>query len=143
MNIYLIDNNEIDLLIGKKLLEYRDASVSTTVCQSAVKALLDLMHKTIQPDAILLDWHTAELSAEEWLTYYSSQIDQQVPVYILTASIDPRDRQKAEQFEVVKGFFTKPFSQSDIDYLLSASSKIKHKDRKDSYCFAAQSLQAV
>lgn len=119
MKIYIIDDNEIDLIIGKKILENKDHSLHISVCQSPVEALAHLENGDINPDAILLDWYMPELAAEDWLLRFTKEQDRAVPVYILTSSIDPKDKQQAEKFDVVKGFFTKPLSQSDVEILLN------------------------
>lgn len=119
MQIYIIDDNEIDLIIGKKILENRDNTLSISVCQSPVEALIHLENGTMQPDVILLDWYMPELHAEDWLTRFTEELDGPIPVFILTSSINPRDKQQAEKFGVVKGFFTKPLSQSDVEIMLN------------------------
>lgn len=115
MTIYIIDDNEIDLIIGQKLLEKRNKELNLQVCQDPVLALEQLLDASIQPDVILLDWHMPLLNADEWLARYTKHLDGSIPVYILTSSIDPRDKQKAEEFGVVKGFFSKPINQTHMD----------------------------
>ncbi len=123
MTIYIIDDNEIDLIIGQKLLERRSSTFNIIVCQNPNLALKQILEETIQPDVILLDWFMPTLPAEEWLTQYSQQQKVNIPIYILTSSINPRDQQKAEKFKVVKGFFSKPLQQHHIDEILENSAK--------------------
>lgn len=118
MKIYIIDDNEIDLIVGRKLLERRDDQLSISVCQDPTLALEEISNASIQPDVILLDWHMPVLNAQDWLTRYTQQLKASIPVYILTSSIDPRDKQRIEEFEVVQGFFSKPLNQAHIDEIL-------------------------
>lgn len=123
MTIYIIDDNEIDLIIGQKLLERRDKELNLQVCQDPVLALEQLLDGSIQPDVILLDWHMPLLNADQWLTRYNQHLGASIPVYILTSSIDPRDQQKVEVFEAVKGFFSKPLTQTHMDEILKNQGK--------------------
>lgn len=118
MKIYIIDDNEIDLIIGRKLLERRNDQLNIEVCQDPTLALAQIFNASIEPDVILLDWHMPVLNAQDWLTQYTEQLKASIPVYILTSSIDPKDRQRTEKFEVVKGFFSKPLNQGHIDEIL-------------------------
>lgn len=118
MNIYIIDDNEIDLIIGRKLLERKNNQLKIEVCQDPALALAQISNTSIEPDVILLDWHMPILNAAEWLARYIEQSNASIPVYILTSSIDPRDRKKTEKFKIVKGFFIKPLTDHHIDKIL-------------------------
>lgn len=118
MNIYIIDDNEIDLIIGQKLLERKNDQLNIEVCRDPVLALEQILNASIQPDVIILDYHMPILNAEGWLTRYTEQLKVPVPVYILTSSIDLRDKQKVEKFDVVQGFYTKPLTDNDIKEIL-------------------------
>lgn len=122
MNIYIIDDNEIDLIIGQKLLERKNDQLNIEVCRDPVLALEQILNASIQPDVIILDYHMPILNAEGWLARYTEQLKVPVPVYILTSSIDLRDRQKAEKFDIVQGFFTKPLTDNDIKEILKKNS---------------------
>ncbi|MEK6481822.1 response regulator [Catalinimonas sp. 4WD22] len=126
MHIYLIDNDEVDLIIGKKFLQILAPEAEVSTFQNPLKALSKLISSTSQPDVIILDWYMNELDAEAWIEYYITQVKDLAPVYIYTASINPQDKQKADSFEIVKGFYVKPFSKSAIEKILPKSSLIKH-----------------
>lgn len=128
MKIYLIDDNEIDLIVGRKLLEKSNNHFNISVCQNPVLALEEILSASIRPDAILLDWRMPVLNAQDWLSIYSKEKrETSIPIYILTSSIDLRDKMKAEEFEAVQGFFTKPIQQHHIDIILN------HQDNSDHY----------
>lgn len=119
MKIHLIDDNEIDLIVGRKLLERSNKQFKISVCQDPVLALKEILNASIQPDAILLDWRMPLLDAQDWLSIYiKEKRDSSIPIYILTSSIDLRDKKKAEKFEAVQGFFTKPIQQHHINEIL-------------------------
>lgn len=127
MKIYLIDDNEIDLIVGRKLLEKSNSQFNISVCQDPVLALEEILSASIRPDAILLDWRMPVLNAQDWLSIYSKEKrETSIPIYILTSSIDLRDKQKAEEFEAVQGFFTKPIKQDHIDEILKNQDGTKY-----------------
>lgn len=118
MTIYIIDDNEIDLIIGQKMLERRNSDLHIEVCQNPELALEQILKGVIRADVILLDWFMPLMPAEQWLKRYSEQEQITIPVYILTSSVNPIDRQKAEAFAIVEGFFSKPLQQHHIDKIL-------------------------
>lgn len=136
MNICIIDDNEIDLFIGQKLLERSNRGFNIEVCQNPVIALEQILDEAIQADAILLDYHMSLLNAEAWLIQYTQQTDTAIPVFILTSSIHPRDKQKAEAFQVVHGFFSKPLQQHHIEQILY------HLSNRESSSVFAKRLQS-
>jgi CheY-like chemotaxis protein len=49
--------------------------------------------------------------------YYAKKIS----IVILTSSIDPRDKERIANYESVKGFYSKPFTQEAMEDILNSS----------------------
>lgn len=75
----------------------------------AAKSILEKDNDTV----ILLDLNMPEMSGWQFLDYLKDKkID--YPVYILTSSIDPYDKQNAENYPNVKNFFSKPINSENV-----------------------------
>lgn len=46
----------------------------------------------------------------------------QIPIYMLTSSIDKNDNEKAKKYSVVNGFLNKPLKQEILENILYANS---------------------
>ena len=124
LNIYLIDDNEVDRLICETLLERNINKAEVHSFSYADQALKDLATKIINqrenfPHVILLDLDMPMKDGWDFLDNYS-RLSENIPspkpqIYILTASINPLDISKAKGHPLVKDILCKPFSFSAID----------------------------
>jgi CheY-like chemotaxis protein len=129
VSIYLIDDNEVDRLIGEILLEKAFGKVNISSFSYADQALKDLANKIIDqpqefPNLILLDLDMPLKDGWTFLDNYSriiQNISAPKPlIYILTASINPTDIDAAKEHPLVEDFLIKPFSVAAIE-------KIRHQ----------------
>ena len=120
MKIFLIDDNNIDLLISHKLLIKYDSTIEVQEFGQARKAaaLLQEGKEENMPDLILLDLNMPGMNGWEFLEAIKS-IPHRPVVYILTSSLDERDKSMSAQYEIVKGYITKPLNNASISQALS------------------------
>lgn len=119
MKIYLIDDNTIDLLISRKLLLKYDADLTINEFSKAREAVTALQNEPENvPDIILLDLNMPGMNGWEFLEAIKSFDRQPDTVYILTSSLDERDRTMAAQYPIVKGYITKPLNTPSIVQIL-------------------------
>lgn len=72
-----------------------------------------------QPDIILLDINMPVMNGWAFLdTVTSKNLQLESTIYILTSSIDPEDRRKAERYSVISGFINKPVSEEILKKIL-------------------------
>lgn len=115
MKVLMIDDNELDLLISRKLISKQDSSLKFTEYNSAATALNFLKNQeSIDFDIILLDLNMPEMNGWEFLDEYQNLNASNADVYILTSSLDTRDKYKSKEYEVVKGYFDKPLKYNYI-----------------------------
>lgn len=120
--IYIIENNHITALVTELMLRkhLRRGEVQHFVNgQVAFNQLLtDVNENSSIPDSILLDLDMPVMDGWEFLdAFVTLPIAKQVCVFILTSSIHPSDREKAKQYGVVKGFFSKPLDGSSVEWM--------------------------
>lgn len=68
------------------------------------------------PDLIILDLNMPFMNGFDFLTILESELNGvEIPVFILTSSIDAEDRAKADTFKCVKGFIVKPLKKFKLN----------------------------
>ena len=119
MKIFLIDDNNIDLLISRKMLMKYDADLEVQEFNKAQEAVAALQNEQESlPDLILLDLNMPGMNGWEFLEAIKDFERQPKQVYILTSSLDERDKSASAQYEIVKGYITKPLTNTSIDQVL-------------------------
>lgn len=67
------------------------------------------------PDIILLDLNMPIMNGFEFLSALENYLKgKEIPVFILTSSIDEEDRHRAETYTCVKGFLVKPMKKNNL-----------------------------
>jgi len=73
------------------------------------------------PTVLLLDINMPGMDGWEFLERYNkleSRVKEQLTIFLLSSSIDPRDKQKANENKYVKGFLMKPFRKTTAQEIL-------------------------
>lgn len=117
-----IHHKMINLLIQLSGLEIE----ATSFFQAADGLSYILENNEIEalPDLILLDLSMPVVSGWGFLELFeemSSRLIKPVDVIILTSSINSDDKQKASNYNCVKGFFSKPMTESMLKDIISSS----------------------
>jgi CheY-like chemotaxis protein len=110
------------LIIGKKVSMHPRIRHSHT-CANGELALsfleAALSDGNALPDLILLDINMPVLDGWQFLEALTAlPKPREVPVVMLTSSIDAEDRTRAFTFPAVKGFFSKPLSAPMLEQVL-------------------------
>jgi len=119
--IMLIDDNPIDNLINKKMVEKENFSKSVLVYENAKQALefLKTANETDLPDIIFLDINMPEMNGFEFLDAFAG-LDEKVirksRIIMLSTSDSFKDLNRANQNRFVYKFLNKPLN----DQVLSA-----------------------
>ncbi len=111
----LIDDNLIDNLINKKILEKNEIVENIKVYQSAIEAidfLKDhLADKEEFPDFILLDIRMPEMDGFGFLEEFEkldTQLKEETSIFVLSSSLDPADNRRMKANKRVVKFIRKP-----------------------------------
>jgi CheY-like chemotaxis protein len=120
-NAMLIDGEEIDQKTYQRVLKRSGLVEKSKVFTYADEALEYLKaYPEERPDIIFLDINMPRMNGFEFIeaatnelgAYFAGMI-----IVMLTTSLDPRDRDRAQQSGVVKEFMIKPLSVEKILYV--------------------------
>lgn len=89
--------------------------------KDAYDNLLPKLHtKTNLPDVIFLDLNMPVMDGWQFLDeLIKIPIAEQIPLYIVSSSVDSRDIKKAESYKMVNKYIVKPFSLSIVQELMN------------------------
>lgn len=114
MHVLLIDDSEIDNAVNKKLLKLARISDNIDVYTSARESLNNIKEFGVtwtSPRLVLLDLSMPEIDGMQWLKLYRElpeQVQNKCYVYVLSASIDRKQLNQAENDTSVIALLEKP-----------------------------------
>ncbi len=114
----LIDDNYIDNMINRKIIENEFFAGQVIVKESAEEALQELKAGKYQPDVIFLDVRMPQMNAFEFLREYDRlklNVQFKPMIYILTSSLDPFDHRKVMESPYVTQFLYKPLTHKKLE----------------------------
>lgn len=114
----LIDDNYIDNMINRKIIENEFFAKQVIVKESAEEALAELKKGLYKPDVIFLDVRMPQMDAFSFLKEYERlDINHDNPpmIYILTSSLDPFDHRKGMENRYVTQFLYKPLTHQKLE----------------------------
>ena len=128
--ILLIDDDEPTNFLHKIIIEQHGCAQKIETVRSSMEAL-EFLKKRIDssyphPDLIFLDINMPMMDGWEFLEEYKKlQNDQKgrVVIVMLTTSLNPADKQKAEEFKEIDGFRNKPLTEEMLDDIMVDSFK--------------------
>lgn len=121
-NVMIIDDNNIDLYItkrliiktnfGKKVLEYADAAEALKYLQQNQDTI------SLLPQIIFIDIYMPGMSGFEFMECYdllSDTLKMYCKVYIISSTIDQYDIERSRQDKNLTAFQVKPISKEFLD----------------------------
>lgn len=126
----IIDDDAIFRFGTKKMMETTDFCHNFLVYKNGKEAYDDLIPKLKQnadlPDVILLDLNMPIMDGWQLLDeLIKIPNSKNIPIYIVSSSVDSRDFEKAKSYELVSNYIVKPFSVSKIKSLLQELLKLE------------------
>jgi CheY-like chemotaxis protein len=125
--VMLVDDNEIDNMINQKMLEsanFADQFYVYTSGQSALDFLENLVKqdsaRELLPDMILLDINMPLIDGFQFLDKYAelnTSVKPDVDVFMLTTSINPSDKERADENKLITKFLIKPLTAEQLESL--------------------------
>lgn len=125
INLLVIDDDDINIFIIKKIVEKSELNINM-VAKGNGKQAIDYLSNTISeqqplPDLILIDINMPVMNGWEFVEAYQSlPIAQHVDLYILSSSVYENDIEKTKSYTTIKGFISKPLSIERLTELIKA-----------------------
>jgi CheY-like chemotaxis protein len=116
LKVLLVDDQKITNFINLKVFEMVSVENQTIDYIDPEIAFKELGNHN--PDIIFLDLMMPRLNGWEFLDRMKAQ-KIELPVVILSSSTSPEDFSRAEQYNNVLDYFTKPLQRDDIEKLLA------------------------
>ncbi len=122
----LIDDDIIHQFIIKKLVSGIHTSQKKLLVFSNGEEGINYLRSNTNytnklPDLILLDLNMPIMDGWQFLNEYEKiypTLKKDVTIYILSSSNNPKDIEKAQDFEKVSGYLTKPISELELEDLI-------------------------
>lgn len=127
--VMIVDDNEIDVFINQKVLEFNHFAKRILTFRSGQKALdyIGLASSQDLPDVIFLDLNMPVVDGFRFLYEFSRFPDtarNQASIVILTSSDNHRDKEKVEVNPDVIEFLSKPLSDQKLDKIRMLLEKV-------------------
>jgi CheY-like chemotaxis protein len=123
INLLVIDDDDINIFIIKKIVEKTGYNVNMTSKgngQLAIDYLIEVTNDTaLFPNLMLVDINMPVLNGWEFLEAYEDlNIPRHPDMYMLSSSVYENDIEKAKTYKSIKGFISKPLSIERLSELL-------------------------
>lgn len=121
-SICIIDDDPIFVFGARRLIELADICNTFLIFKNGREAIENLRPKIEEqqniPDIILLDLNMPIMDGWQFLDeFVKIKSGKPITIYIVSSSIDPKDREKVKNYEVVSNYIIKPISQKAIEQI--------------------------
>ncbi len=119
----IVDNDQVNSFVLKNIITRNYSEANISLYPDGADAL-DFLRKCNEdggdfPDVILLDIYMPIMNGFEFLEQYTREFNHKhSSVFAMSNSLNKEDQQRANEFEVVKGFITKPLIYNNIQFII-------------------------
>ncbi|NQZ75652.1 MAG: response regulator [Ekhidna sp.] len=119
VHILLIDDDPTVNFLNRVFIEKSDLGAKTTVITFAKDALDQIGKGTLQPAIILLDLNMPKMDGWQFVEQFQKlpSDKQQSKIIILSSTINPSDKEKANQIPEIVDFISKPLTLKKVEQL--------------------------
>ncbi|MRI00348.1 response regulator [Kriegella sp. EG-1] len=123
--VLLIDDDEATNFIHRMVIKNMNCTENIIIKENGIEALTYLTTavdgKYPQPDLIFLDINMPAMDGWEFLEEYKNLDENQLAktvIVMLTTSLNPDDRNRANEINGISGFMSKPLTEELLEELL-------------------------
>jgi CheY-like chemotaxis protein len=113
MKYILIDDDPIINLVQKRIIQKVEDAATIEIFISGIKALEYFKTNEADKQIVFLDINMPEMNGFEFLDELikNKNINKEgLSIYILTSSLNNKDREKARRYPILKGYLGKPLN---------------------------------
>ncbi len=111
--IFVVDDDRIFLSLAQLVLKSVFDNVDIVTSKNGLEGLMNLEKQS--PNLLFLDINMPVMDGWEFLSVLKEKGgDMPFEIFITSSSVDPEDREKAENHPLVKGFIEKPITKEKI-----------------------------
>ena len=116
----IVDDDPFNNILCKMQIEITLGDVDIKTFEIPEEGLAFIQNdyiKNLEPIILFLDINMPTLTGWEFMEEYekfSDEVKEQIRIFILSSSVDPRDKDKAEANKYIKGFISKPLDRETI-----------------------------
>ncbi|MFK7907683.1 MAG: response regulator [Chitinophagales bacterium] len=120
--VLLIDDNEMTNFMHRVIIEKTNCTDKIAIVENGEEGLKYLTNpQNAAPDLIFLDINMPVMNGWEFLEEYRELNEDKKAkstLFMLTTSMNPSDKQKADDNEEVRGYINKPLSASKVKTII-------------------------
>jgi CheY-like chemotaxis protein len=119
-NYIIVDDDPFNNMLCRMQLEITMGEVDIQTFEIPEEALAFIegeFCKELKPAVLFLDINMPTITGWEFMEQYekfSATVKEQISIYLLSSSVDSRDKEKAEHNKFIKGFMSKPLQSEQI-----------------------------
>lgn len=123
VSIMIVDNDQVNSFVLKNIItrNYSDAKVELLPDGAEALEELKRLDQSAEdfPSVILLDIYMPVMDGFEFLDQYVREFAHKNSIiFAMSNSLIKEDQQRANEYEVVKGFITKPLIYNNIEFII-------------------------
>ena len=122
----VIDDDNVYVFGIKKLLQLGNLANEVVEFYNGFEAITYFRSNTVDeelPDIIFLDINMPGMNGWEFLDEYASlPLKKNIPIYMVSSSINAEDKTRALSFNSIKEYITKPITLAELKEIFSTQS---------------------
>lgn len=123
VRIMIVDNDQVNSFVLKNIITRNYADAKVELLPDGAEALDELKRLDQSsgdfPEVILLDIYMPVMDGFEFLDAYLKEFAHKDSIiFAMSNSLIKEDQQRANEYEVVKGFITKPLIYNNIEFII-------------------------
>tara|TARA_R110002050_G_scaffold99409_3_gene206077 strand:- start:3230 stop:3652 length:423 start_codon:yes stop_codon:yes gene_type:complete len=123
LNIMIIDNDQVNSFVLKNIITRNYSGAKVSLFPDGAEGIEELQRlETAEEDfpaVILLDIYMPVMDGFEFLAEYMERFAyKETIIFAMSNSLIKEDQQRANEFDVVKGFITKPLIYNNIEFIV-------------------------